>query len=402
MSTSTTRSRTLPRGFAPLCVSLLCTSLITAPPALAATFLVTTTADSGAGSLREAITSANNTAGADIIQLNVSGTITLASPLPNLVESVELLGPGADQLVINANEDQRHFRFAGPSGSVYRIADLTLRNGFSDDVGGSIFILNNASLAVERCIIEDSRALAAGGGIAAFGPVDIIDSVIRANQGTFGGGVYFEGPGHRIRRSAVLLNSAEQGGGLYSGAGVELEVENVTLAGNFASTITAGGFGGGIQIAAGLTAISHVTMTDNLADDGGGIALTGGFLTTFANNILSNNQTWTEQPSNCLGNLPDDFGNLSSDGSCQLFGASDLENTDPLLLPLADNGGATPSMLPLPDSAALDSALTGFCAARDQRDLMRPETSGGNCDRGSLEVYPDIDYQFEIFADGFE
>jgi hypothetical protein len=402
LSTSTTRSCTLPRGSAPLAVSLLCASLIAATPAAAATFFVTTNADSGAGSLREAITSANAAAGADTIVFNTTGTITLASPLPTLIESVELLGPGAELLVINANEDQRHFRFGGPSGSVYRIADLTLRNGFTADVGGSILVINNASLEVERCIIEDSRALAQGGGIAAFGPLDVIDSIIRANQSAFGGGVYVEGPGHRVRRSAVLLNSAEQGGGLYSGVGAELEVENVTLAGNFASTVTSDGFGGGISIAAGLTAISHVTIANNLADDGGGIALTGGALTTFANNILAYNQTWTEQPSNCLGNLPDNFGNMSSDGSCQLFGASDLENTDPLLLPLADNGGASPSMLPLPDSAAVNSALTGFCAARDQRDLMRPETGGGNCDRGSLEVYPEIDYQFEIFADGFE
>lgn len=381
---------------------LNCASLMVVSPVLAVTFNVSTTADDGAGSLRAAMISANSTSGPDIIQFNVSGMITLASPLPNLVESVELRGPTVGELVINANEDQRHFRFAGPLGSTYRISDLTLRNGFSSDAGGSILVISNASLEVERCIIEDSRASAQGGGIAAIGPVDIIDSIIRGNQGRFGGGVYFEGAGHRIRRSAVLLNFAEQGGGLYSGAGAELEVENVTLAGNFASGVDSAGFGGGIQVAAGLTAISHVTLSDNLADDGSGIALTGGVLTTFANNILNNNQTWIGQPSNCAGNLPDNFANLSSDGTCQLFGANDLQNTDPQLAPLADNGGASPSMLPMPGSAAVNSALNGFCAARDQRDMPRPDSGGADCDRGALEVYPDIDYQFDIFADGFE
>lgn len=382
--------------------TLLGAGLLIGHAGYAATFTVTTLADDGAGSLREAILAANASAGADIIDFAVSGTITLASALPVLTDSLELLGPGAKQLVINGNQDWRHFRLGGVAGSVYRITDLTLRNGNSSDAGGSILVLANASLTIERSIIEDSQAQSEGGGIAAHGPVDIFDSIIRANQGSFGGGVYVQGAGHRIVRSAILLNNAGQGGGVYVGAAAELELENCTLAGNLAGTGDSDGFGGAISVAAGLTAISHVTMTDNTADDGAGIALTGGLLTTFANNVLASNWTFTDQPSNCLGNLPDDFGNLSSDGTCQLFGASDLENTDPKLDPLADNGGPTPTMLPRPGSPAIDSALTGFCAARDQRDLPRPEDAGGRCDRGAVEVYPDIDHSFVIFRNGFE
>ncbi len=384
------------------CAAVLGAGLLVAHAGHAATFQVTTLDDDGAGSLREAILAANASAGADIIEFDVTGTLVLESPLPIVSESLELRGPGMTELVIDANQDQRHFRFGGISGSTYRIADLTLRNGNSTDVGGSVFVLANASLTVERSIIEDSHATSEGGGIAAFGPVDVIDSIIRANVGSFGGGVYVVGAGHRIRRSAILLNGAEQGGGIYVGAGAELEVENSTLAGNLASNDIAGGFGGAIQVAAGLTAISHVTISDNAADDGGGIALTGGLLTTFANNILTSNWTLSDQPSNCLGNLPDDFANLSSDHTCQLFGDSDLENTDPKLAALDDNGGPTPSMLPLPGSPAIDSAVTGFCASRDQRDLPRPETGAGNCDRGALEIYPDIDHHFVIFRNGFD
>ena len=66
-----------------------------------ATFSVTTTADDGAGSLREAITDANNTAGPDTIEFNipegqcqVSGVcvIILATSLPNVTEGVILDG----------------------------------------------------------------------------------------------------------------------------------------------------------------------------------------------------------------------------------------------------------------------------------------------------------------------
>lgn len=58
-----------------------------------ATFTVTTTADSGAGSLRAAITSANSTAGADTITFSIgtgAQTITPATALPNITEAVTI------------------------------------------------------------------------------------------------------------------------------------------------------------------------------------------------------------------------------------------------------------------------------------------------------------------------
>jgi hypothetical protein len=68
----------------------------------AATFTVLTTSDSGAGSLRQAMTDANAAPGPDAIVFNMPGigvkTIVLASPLPALVETVTIDGytqPGA-------------------------------------------------------------------------------------------------------------------------------------------------------------------------------------------------------------------------------------------------------------------------------------------------------------------
>ena len=64
--------------------------------AFGATFNVTTTADSGAGSLRQAITDANTNPGADTIQFNIVGsgvqTITPATPLPPITEAVTIDG----------------------------------------------------------------------------------------------------------------------------------------------------------------------------------------------------------------------------------------------------------------------------------------------------------------------
>ena len=71
-------------------------------PLFAGTFTVSNTADSGAGSLRDAITLANTTAGADTIAFNIPGggvhTIALLSALPTITEAVTINGysqPGA-------------------------------------------------------------------------------------------------------------------------------------------------------------------------------------------------------------------------------------------------------------------------------------------------------------------
>src|ERR1051326_4108678 len=64
--------------------------------AAANTFTVTNTNDSGNGSLRQAITDANNHAGADVIDFNISGagvhTITPASQPPFITDKVTIDG----------------------------------------------------------------------------------------------------------------------------------------------------------------------------------------------------------------------------------------------------------------------------------------------------------------------
>jgi Right handed beta helix region/Calx-beta domain/IPTL-CTERM motif len=74
---------------------LLCLA-IGAPAAFGATFTVTTTADSGAGSLRQAITDANALPGADQIHFNIGGggpqTITVLSALPVITDTVVIDG----------------------------------------------------------------------------------------------------------------------------------------------------------------------------------------------------------------------------------------------------------------------------------------------------------------------
>jgi len=75
--------------------------------------------------------------------------------------------------------------------------------------------------------------------------------------------------------------------------------------------------------------------------------------------------------------------NVVQDTSCGAV-ASDSLAADPLLGPLAANGGPTWTHLPLPGSPALDRAPT--CPATDQRGVSRPQ--GSACDAGSVEREP--------------
>ena len=82
----------------------------------AATFNVTSLADSGAGSLRDAIGQANAAPGADTITFGVTGTITLASTIP-ILGPLTIQGPGAASLSISGNDAVR----------IFSISDIALR-----------------------------------------------------------------------------------------------------------------------------------------------------------------------------------------------------------------------------------------------------------------------------------
>jgi hypothetical protein len=89
---------------------------------------------------------------------------------------------------------------------------------------------------------------------------------------------------------------------------------------------------------------------------------------------------------NVFGPLIDGGHNICSDGSASFTAPSSVNNTDPLLGPLGDNGGPTPTMALLPMSPVIDAGDDSVCPPTDQRGVPRPQ--GLACDIGAFELAP--------------
>src|SRR4051812_2278366 len=107
-------------------LSLICL-LALLPHAGATTLTVTTTNDSGAGSLRQAILNAATSGDIIMFDAAVTGTITLTSGELAFTKSLTISGPGAANLTISGNNASRVFSVS--SGQI-TIAGLRIANGF--------------------------------------------------------------------------------------------------------------------------------------------------------------------------------------------------------------------------------------------------------------------------------
>jgi hypothetical protein len=224
-----------------------------APQLYAATIAVTSTNDSGPGTLRDALASAAD--GDTIDASSITGTILLTNGELLVTNSVNIIGPGPDLLAINGNQRSRVFhigsRYSGPPHTVV-ISGLTITNGAGPGEGGGIY--NRATLSVSNCIVSgNSTGLGegdGGGGICNNNAsLRIVASTISRNSTRyFGGGISNIGePGLAILQivdSTIDENSTDFGGGIYNRAtfgSVTLQVVDCSVSGNLVS-----GGGGGI------------------------------------------------------------------------------------------------------------------------------------------------------------
>jgi len=298
--------------------------------------VVTTTVDSTTGgSLRACIIWANGNPGADTLAvpagtyiLSIAGTGEDAAATGDLdiTEDIVINGNAVSATIVDANAIDRVFHILNVSAT---FSNLTIRDGNVGGNGGGISLNADASLTLSSSTLSGNTATAQGGGI------------------------------HNIGVGAI-------------------ELTNVTLNGNTAAQ------GGGISCNGACT-ITNVTITANTGTlDGGGFRLGAATASaTFLNTIMANNgaeDCSVLPPATIVSNGY----NLSSDATCNFTNIGDLENTDPLLGPLQDNGGPTFTHELLTGSPAIDAGTNIGCPATDQRGFARP--SGASCDIGAYET----------------
>ncbi len=163
-------------------LGLVCTVLglaIFTTPAFATEFVVINNNDSGGGSLRQAMLDANSGGGGNITFSNVTGQITLATPLPQITANINIFGPGTDALRVSGNNQTNIFSIA--SGTTNTFAGFTIADAFaegqtleiSNHLTGISYpgcaISNAGCLTVQNCTI--TNCIEISGGVTAFGVV---------------------------------------------------------------------------------------------------------------------------------------------------------------------------------------------------------------------------------------
>ena len=268
---------------------------------------------------------------------------------------------------------------------VLNLNGVAIRGNVSEGPGGGISV-DGGRLVAARTLIAGNAALGGGGiitgglagGDTTLDNVDVSDNVVSYG----GGGIYHLGGLLTIRNSAIHRNASKGGGGLGSERGL-LTATNVTISNNYSS-----GDGGGLHTNHGEALLTHVTVAGNAAaGTGGGLMLPATTTISAAGLVLAKNKA-NANP-DCQGPLTLTGPNLIGDTTgCAISGTPPIV-ADPLLAPLADNGGPTWTHALLPGSPALGVGDPAVCAAapvsgRDQRGVARPQ--GAGCDLGAYEA----------------
>ena len=268
-----------------------------ASPAGAATFTVSNLNDSGAGSLRQAITDANVASGADTIDFGpgVTGTITLGSDFPQITESLTIVGPGSETLALSGAGSHHVFSLDTGGNGTVSLSGVTVTNsvgaaGTGD--GGAIDAVNTTVILDEVVLTNNAIDTdAASGGalsvknLAGAGSVSITNSALSHNSArsapggeTKSGGAFLMADDITIASTRIDHNDADFVGGLFAIANNALTMTNTTIANNSDSASM-----GGLATSATTTIISDSVITGNTSTGSVGGAYILGFpLTSYA------------------------------------------------------------------------------------------------------------------------
>ncbi len=334
-------------------------------------------------SLREAVKAANATAADDTILFRAGiTTITLDNVEIAINNNGKLTinGNGADLLTIDGGPGQNRIFYV--AGAAVTLRSMTLTGG---NAVGTVALFN-----------LQGGAMYVNGGSVTLDRMNITGN--NTTSGLAGAIFYFAGfgtPANRILNSTFSNNqSGTSCGAFYNGGGSNLTVVNSTFAGNLAQT-------GGAICNDGDLDLRSATIAGNTGAQGGGGFYQGAGQSTLANTIVAgnvgpaaspeilSNGTVTSLGNNLVGDSPGDSG---STGNPIAFQPTDVRDVSPLLGPLAQNGGQTPTRALTAGSPAINAGSNALAVdpsngnasiSHDQRDFAR--IAGGTIDIGANE-----------------
>ena len=383
---------------APLALALASALGIAAIPGIAAgsTYMVTSSGDSGNGTcavdactLRDAVAAATSgsdtvtfasTLSGDTIVLDIAGKGHIA-----ISNSLTIQGPGANHLTVSG-------------GNVVTSSD------------GGIFALSGSyrSFTVSGITLAEGNTTGSGGALVAGGFQNDVTlnyvALVNNHAGSGGGGFYTGHETITVSHSTISGNSAGVFGGGFSSNYGSVALTNTTVMGNSAGS-GFNGSGGGFYIRGPLS-VNNSTITGNTSGLGSGFELNA-YSGTLTNSIVSANSNPNQQflstgqgrTTTLTANYDLINGSYYVGLGATFSGAHLITGEDPMLGPLADNGGPTQTLALLPGSPAIDAGDNSTCETTDQRGVARSSDGDHNgsavCDIGAFEFD-------RIFADGFE
>jgi hypothetical protein len=303
--------------------------------------------------------------------------------------------------------------YAGGSATItYSQIDTAGLTTSGDARGGCVFANGDVILAYSSLSGCRNATPTRGFGGALYAGGELVmkystirDSVNDDAETGFGGGIYARGDTH-VFWSTISGNTATVGGGIMlmnDSGGHSATISNSTISGNVAHA--AGGIDAEIPLSIGNSTIAFNTANvGNTSPIGyswsGGLAVrTSGV--TITSTIVTNNFVHhtddTLEHGDIGGDVPNDVGggtSLVMDSAQAL--PPDTLFADPLLAPLADNGGLTKTHAVGSGSPAIDAGDDDGWDT-DQRGAGFPRIRNARADIGAYEVDPDL-----IFRNGFD
>lgn len=305
--------------------------------------------------------------------------------------SLDGCGTANSSSIVNVSNSIFRDNYSGGAGTLLNEGEMnietsTIHNNTGNQDGGGI--ANNGTLnLIHTTIFSNTAANNDGGAIHQFsGTITISNSLIENNTASVNGGaIAIQGGNAIIMNSSIISNMATSAGGILNNS--DVFINNSTISGNTAVGANAENGGGAIKQlqATNTMTITHSAIANNTAPNQTG---RDGIWQVNGNSLIQQSIVAGNGSANCTvtgGNWNGQAYNLADDASCP-----DFTEADPMLAPLGNYGGETPTHALRSGSPAIDAGNNTLCPENDQRGEVRPLDGNGDgtavCDIGAVEI----------------